>query len=145
MLILLLTLAVIAMAILIRKDADAIWIVILGVALFIIICATINTTVDVVKSTVIDDRISMYQEENTKIEADVSTVVCSYINHELEVFDRSDTESLIVLIQMYPELKSDTLVKNQIDVYISNNNKIKSLREAKINYELSKWWLYFNL
>ena len=67
------------------------------------------------------------------------------MNHESEVFDRSDTESLIVLIQMYPELKSDELVKNQIDVYISNNNKIKSLKEAKINYELSKWWLYFNL
>lgn len=31
----------------------------------------------------------------------------------------------------------------EIDVYVKNNNKIKSLKEDKINYNADKWWLYF--
>jgi hypothetical protein len=46
---------------------------------------------------------------------------------------------------MYPELKSDTLVQNQMNIYVANNQKIKDLKEQQINYEVSKWWLYFNL
>lgn len=145
MLILLLVLGIITTVILAHKEVDCLWFVVLGIFLFIIASSIICTTNDVVKSTVVDEKICMYQEENTKIETSISSVVSNYINHESEVFDRSDTESLIVLIQMYPNLKSDELVKNQIEVYISNNNKIKSLKEAKINYKISKWWLYFDL
>jgi hypothetical protein len=42
-----------------------------------------------------------------------------------------------------PKLKSNELVVKEIDVYVKNNNKIKSLKEDKINYNADKWWLYF--
>ena len=52
-------------------------------------------------------------------------------------------ESSITLVSLYPELKADTLVTKQIEVYIDNNKKIKNLKEKKINLSVKKWWLYF--
>jgi hypothetical protein len=66
---------------------------------------------------VIDDKITMYQEENTAIE-----------QAELK------TESPTVLISLFPELKSDTLISKQIEIYVANNQKIKELKEEKLNY-----------
>ena len=44
---------------------------------------------------------------------------------------------------MYPELKSDKLVEEQISVYEENNKKIRELKEDKIDLKVKKWWLYF--
>ena len=49
----------------------------------------------------------------------------------------------MTLINLYPELKSDALVKQQIDTYISNNNQIKTLKNDYINANSGRWWLYF--
>ena len=128
-----------------ENDSHAWGFVGLAIANFVIIIFIVINLCDVVNSTVIDEKISMYQEENTEIENDISTMVKDYKQHELDVFDRSDTYSPTVLIQLYPELKSDTLVQNQMTVYTANNQKIKELKEKQINYKVSKWWLYFNL
>ena len=92
---------------------------------------------------VIDEKIAMYQEENTKIEEQIADVVESYQQYETEIFTEVAPDSSIALVALYPELKSDTLVQSQIDVYIKNNEKIKSLKESKIGGSVSKWWLYF--
>ena len=98
---------------------------------------------DCVESRYIDDKIAMYQEENKSIEKDVSAIVEQYQEHETEVFDMSEVESPATLIQMYPELKSDDLVMQQIKIFSSNNKKIKELKLKKINYEKAKFLLYF--
>ena len=49
----------------------------------------------------------------------------------------------MALVSLYPELKADTLVQQQITVHTENNAKIKELKEKKIDLKLSKWWLYF--
>lgn len=91
----------------------------------------------------------MYEEENNNIQNSVSQIVESYKNYEQNTYSESlksiDTNNtdIIVLTQLYPELKSNEMVNKQIDIYQENNNKIKCLKEEKINNEIAKWWLYF--
>ena len=92
---------------------------------------------------VIDDKIAMYQEENAIIEQQVAVVVEDYMIHEDAMYSKAKIESPIVLAQMYPELKSNELCAKQIDIYIANNGKIKSLKEAKIEGSVYRWWLDF--
>ena len=92
---------------------------------------------------IIDEKISMYQEENKNIEEQIDNLVKQYMNYEGSTLKEFSSESSITLITMYPDLKSDELVKAQIDTYTKNNNKIKKLKEDKLDYRLAKWWLYF--
>lgn len=92
---------------------------------------------------IIDEKISMYQEENTKIEKQIDTLVSNYMNYESNTYEKFKSESSITLVSMYPELKSDKLVEEQISVYEENNKKIRELKEDKINLKVKKWWLHF--
>lgn len=54
------------------------------------------------------------------------------------------SESSMTLISLFPELRSDTLVQQQLDIYIKNSNKIKALKEEKISdIPMCRWRLYF--
>lgn len=88
-------------------------------------------------------KIEMYEEENTKIEEQIDTLVKQYMEYEGKTLTEFKSESSITLVSLYPELKSDNLVSKQIEVYIENNNKIKQLKEDKINMKIGKWLLYF--
>lgn len=96
---------------------------------------------------VADTKIAMYEQENTKIEQDITTLVKDYMNYEKDTYkiasEQIDSSSLLVLTELYPDLKSNELIKKQIEIYTENNNKIKQLKEEKINNQLCKWWLYF--
>ena len=83
----------------------------------------------------------MYTEENEKIEKEISTIVENYMDHEKYVFDKNI--SIPTLISLYPELKSDSLVQNQIKIYENNNNQIKSLKTKSIELKKSKFMVYF--
>lgn len=126
------------------KKYDVEWInafVIIFIALAVLFCFLgIPGTVD---SRYTDQKIQMYQEENEKIEEDVSVIITQYMEHENETFDMSKIESSTVLIQMYPELKSNELVSKQIDIYNENNKKIKKLKLEKIKNQKAKFYLYF--
>lgn len=91
----------------------------------------------------IDKRIEMYQEENTKIETQIAECVTQYQQYESGIFVETAPDSAITLVALYPELKADTLVSKQIEVYIENNNKIKELKEQSINGDVTRWWAYF--
>ena len=84
-----------------------------------------------------------YEQENTKIEQQIEAAVISYQQHEKDVFTDVKPDSYIQLVSIYPELKSDTLVKEQIKTYQSNNKKIKELKVTAINGNVKRWWLYF--
>lgn len=66
--------------------------------------------VGTVDSRYVDQKIQAYKEENAAIENDIDYIVTQYMEHESETFDVSKVESPIVLVQMYPELKSSELV-----------------------------------
>lgn len=126
------------------RKYDVEWInafTIIFIALAVLFCFLgIPGTID---SRYTDQKIQMYQEENEKIEEDVSVIITQYMEHENETFDMSKIESSTVLVQMYPELKSNELVSKQIDIYNENNKKIKKLKLEKIKNQKAKFYLYF--
>lgn len=101
------------------------------------------SAVYVVDGRVIDTKIAMYQEENKAIETQMDILVDKYMDYESKTLGDLKGESSITLVSLYPELKSDELVNQQIKVYTDNNDKIKRLKEDKINTSTWKWWLYF--
>lgn len=103
----------------------------------------ISIGVDVSELKVIDDKIIMYEEENQQIEQQISEAIETYQQHETQIYTEVAPESSIILVAAYPELKSDTLVQEQIKVYLKNNEEIKNLKAKKINGDVSRWWLYF--
>ena len=88
-------------------------------------------------------KISLYEEENTKIEQQIADVVKQYQEYESGIFTEVAPEGAMTLVTLYPELKSDTLVQSQIEVYIENNKAIKELKSMAINASFYRWWLYF--
>lgn len=102
----------------------------------IITCCAIN-------SSTLDERIAMYQEENQVIELQIADVVKQYQEYETGIFTEVAPDKSIALVTLYPELKSDRLVQEQIEVYVDNNTKIKELKEALITARLTRWWAYF--
>lgn len=115
----------------------------------IIVSAIIFNASQICQLKISDKKIEMYEEENNNIQNSVSQIVESYKNYEQNTYSESlksiDTNNtdIIVLTQLYPELKSNDMVNKQIDIYQENNNKIKGLKEEKVNNEIAKWWLYF--
>ena len=117
---------------------------IFGVSIFVSIVCGCPCAYDASQSMIIDEKIAMYQEENKSIESSISTIVENYQDYEKDVFANAKNESIVVVAtQLYPELKSNELVKKQLDIYVENNKKIKQLKNKKLDYKVSKWWLYF--
>ena len=99
---------------------------ILGFALgFVSFIAIIVLGIDVKSLSVIDDRIAMYEEENARIEQQVADVVEQYQKYEADIFMEVAPENAVTMVSLYPELKSDSLVQAQIEVYTENNKIIK--------------------
>lgn len=109
----------------------------------IVIIIAIILGISVSKLSVIDEKITMYEEENAAIEEQIDIIVKQYQDYETEIFTNTSSDSVVTLVSLYPELKSDSLVNSQIDVYMSNRAKIKELKETKINGSVYRWWLYF--
>lgn len=107
-----------------------------SIATIVLICTVSN-------SVTIEQKIALYEEENAVIESQIATVVESYMDYEKTTFKDCSAESMITLVDLYPELKADTLVSKQIEVYLKNNDKIKDLKESLINRPVYRWWLYF--
>lgn len=126
------------------KDGIGIAFQIIGV---IVIISSIIVFVSLLKCVLdrvgIDKKIAMYETENTKIEQQIVDVVKQYQEYESGIFTEVAPEGAITLVTLYPELKSDTLVQSQIEVYIENNKEIKELKNMTINASFYRWWLYF--
>lgn len=91
----------------------------------------------------IDSKIAMYEEENKSIENSIEFTVKSYMDYEASTYQKIKDKDAINLVALIPKLKSDKLVQKQIDVYLTNNDKIKELKEEKIDLSKAKWKLYF--
>lgn len=125
-------------------DCDGIFGTFLGsIPLVIGVIVAISLAVQVSNLSVINEKIAMYEQENAKIEQQIETAITAYQQHEKDVFTEVKPDSYIQLVSIYPELKSDTLVKEQIKTYQSNNKKIKELKVTAINGNVKRWWLYF--
>lgn len=116
---------------------------------FCVVIAIISMCFDISQLQISDKKIAMYEEENNNIQNSISEIVENYKNYEQNTYSESlkkidiSSTDIVVLTQLYPDLKSNEMVNTQIQIYQDNNNKIKELKEKKLNYQISKWWLYF--
>lgn len=110
---------------------------------FFALVGLIVVGVNVKSLSVIDDRIAMYEEENARIEQQIADVVEQYQKYETDIFREVAPESAVTMVSLYPELKSDSLVQAQIEVYTENNKTIRDLRDKQIKGNVYRWWLYF--
>ena len=119
------------------------------IAEFIVVCCIIGCAYGISQLKIADRKIEMYQKENNNIQNQVAEIVKNYQDYEqntytesLKNIDISNTD-VVVLTQLYPDIKSNEMVNKQIQIYQDNNNKIKEIKEEKLNNEICKWWLYF--
>lgn len=137
----------ISMCIIYDKTNAGEWCSVSGVIgfLFSIIAfiAIIILGIQVKSLSVIDNRIEMYEEENIRIEQQIADVVEEYQKYETDIFMEVAPESAVTMVSLYPELKSDSLVQAQIEVYVENNKAIKDLKDKQIEGDVYRWWLYF--
>lgn len=90
-------------------------------------------------------QIQMYEEENKKIEAQISEAVQVYLAHESGIYSnlKLPDDSLVSIVVAIPELNSSQLIVKQIEILESNNEKIKKLKDKVAQSNTNKWWLYF--
>lgn len=121
------------------------WYISGGILLGLVCMAFLICGVEYSNIIVIDEKIALYEEENAEIEGEIATIVENYMNYEQETFKELKPEAtdVMVLINAYPELKSDAMVTKQIDLYTSNQSEIKRLKTNRLDYRVLAWWLYF--
>lgn len=126
-----------------KDDIGVTFQIIGSVVIIFSIVAFISLLGSVLDRVGIDKKIAIYEEENTRIEQQIADVVKQYQEYESGIFKDVAPEDSMTLVALYPELKSDTLVQSQIEVYIENNKTIKELKSMTVNASFYRWWLYF--
>lgn len=96
------------------------------------------------RANTIQTQIEMYEDENSKIEEKINTVVQDYLEHEKETYNDIKPENVIAALSMFPELNSSELVKKEIEIYQSNEAKLIELKEEQITgIPMARYLLYF--
>lgn len=114
-----------------------------GCGAFFTAIILIITIINVSHGIIIDDKINLYESENNKIDKQVYSIVENYKGYEKDTFKSIKDKNANTLVSLYPELKSDTLVKEQIKIYNSNRKEIIKLKQEKLEQKPLRWWLYF--
>ena len=113
-----------------------------AIGTFVFVGITLGCIVSYVGTRTVDAKIVMYQEENKAIEQKIEATVKQYMSFEKDTYKDLKVDSYINLVSLYPELKSDTLIKKQIETYQENSETIIGLKESKIDRQALKWWLF---
>lgn len=117
-----------------------------GIPILVIILVLIVCSIGYTDILTIDDKIALYETQNTEIEQEITAIVESYKDYEAETFKAVAEEvNPLVVYTIYPELKSNALVTDQIKLYRENNDKITQLKSQKINLRGLGWWIHFNI
>lgn len=95
------------------------------------------------RQSIIEQKIAMYQEENQAIEEKIDSLVKNYMEYEAGTYEQFKNESSIELVSLFPELKSDNLVMEQIKMYNENKQRITNLKSQLLDMASSRWLLYF--
>lgn len=110
-----------------------------------IICLlmTIVSIGKVVGSSAIDEQINLYEDANVQIEEHINSAVDEYKAYENDTLEKFDGSNGTEIISVYPELKTNELIQEQMDIYYQNQTTILELKSKKIGMKPWKWWLYF--
>ena len=118
-----------------------------AIVLISCVIASLVLTTELINGRCIPEKVEMYEQENAKIESDITIAIETYMEHEGKTMDnasqRIEPGSSLTIIAAYPELRSSELVAESIRIHNENNQKIKSLKDDLINLKAIRWWLYF--
>lgn len=117
-----------------------------GIGSIVCIIALVGIFINIdylIRGRTLDDKITMYEQENAAIEQSVDVLVKDYYRHESDTYSSLTPENAVLFASAYPELQSNELATKQLEIYVENNNKIKGLKEDQINLSKNRFWLYF--
>lgn len=125
------------------EELFAILVIVMVVAAIVALIIGIWLGVTTQRMNYIDEKIDYLEAENAKIDEEILSIVTNFQSHEAEFYENFKNTSATTLINLYPELKSDTLVNKQIEIYLKNRDEIKELQLQNIEASVYRWWAYF--
>lgn len=92
----------------------------------------------------IDSRLSVIEEQNAVILAQVEPVVQKALEFESNTYKelKISSERLIALGNMYPNLKDNTFIQTQLQIIINNQSIIRDLKLTKAKMNAYRFWIW---
>ena len=91
----------------------------------------------------IQEKIQIYEDQNTQIEQSIDAAVKAYCEHEQITYVQMSDGAVALVAAAYPELASSELVKTQMEVWTSNSNELKDLKSKLVDFHRAQYFLYF--
>lgn len=91
----------------------------------------------------IQEKIQIYEEQNTQIEQSIDAAVKAYCEHEQITYVQMSDGAVALVAAAYPELASSELVKTQMEVWTSNSHELKELKSKLVDFHRAQYFLYF--
>lgn len=117
-----------------------------GLMILLLVVASILMVAGVYnyKSSTIDSRLAVLEEQNTTVLTQVDPLVQQALNYESSTYKdlKLDVNKLIIFAQMYPELKANDFLRMQIDIILCNQQEIKQLKLDKATLNAYRFWLW---
>lgn len=90
------------------------------------------------------EKIAVYEEQNEIVLKQLEPLVNKHMDFEKDVYKdlKPTAENILLLCQTYPELKSDTFVKTQINIILLNQREITDLRLSLAELNAYKLWIW---
>lgn len=121
---------------------------------FIFSIATYALSTRLVYFDSVSDKINIYTEANTKIEALIQNSVKQYMavnvkenatenNSENTKSSENASTNYIAMIPFCPELKNDSFIQTELSKYVENEQKIVELKAEYAGRKVICWWLWF--
>lgn len=117
---------------------------IFGFLTIVCLISLIGTTICYLQLSPINEQIALCEEQNKDIESKISIVIDNYKEYESNIFSELKPDAKVMLAStIYPEIKTNAIIQNQIEIYQKNNDKIYKLKSQKIKKKIYAWWLFF--
>lgn len=91
----------------------------------------------------IQEKIGIYEEQNTQIEQSIDAAVKAYCEHEQITYVQMSDGAVALVAAAYPELASSELVKTQMEVWTSNTHELKKMKSKLVDFNKARYFLYF--
>ena len=91
----------------------------------------------------IQEKIQIYEDQNTQIEQSIDAAVKAYCEHEQITYVQMSDGAVALVAAAYPELASSELVKTQMEVWTSNSHELKDLKSKLVDFHRAQYFLYF--
>lgn len=91
----------------------------------------------------IEEKIQIYEDQNTQIEQSIDAAVKAYCEHEQITYVQMSDGAVALVAAAYPELASSELVKTQMEVWMSNSYELKEMKSDLVDFNKARYFLYF--